>query len=87
MGTFPREILGNEWVVSEQILMFAHRFLSSPHGKHCNSLEGNIYPIENWTFALIGPKPPYYSPDLRRAIKYAKSATVKNGGQQSEAGA
>ena len=22
--------------------MFAHRFLSSPRGKHCNSLEGNI---------------------------------------------
>ena len=23
--------------------MFAHRFLSSPSGKHCNSLEGNIW--------------------------------------------
>ena len=43
--------------------------------------------MENWTVAWIGPKPPYYSPDMRRAIKYAKGANVKNGGQQSEAGA
>ena len=36
------EIL-NEWVASNRILVFAHRFLGSPRGKHCNSLEGNVW--------------------------------------------
>ena len=30
----------NEWVASNRILLFALRFLGSPRGKHCNSLEG-----------------------------------------------
>ena len=36
---------------------------------------------------FISPKAPYYSPDMRSVIKYAKSPNVKNGGQQSETGA
>ena len=32
----------NEWVASNWILVFTHRFLGSPQGKHCNSLEGNV---------------------------------------------
>ena len=31
----------NEWVTSNWILVFTHRFLGSPRGQHCNSLEGN----------------------------------------------
>ena len=31
----------NEWVASNWILVFTHRFLGSPRGQHCNSLEGN----------------------------------------------
>ena len=33
----------NEWVASSRILVFTHRFLESPQGKHCNSLEGNVW--------------------------------------------
>ena len=36
------EIL-NEWVASNRILVFAQRFLGSPRGKHCNSLEGIVW--------------------------------------------
>ena len=32
-----------EWVANNRILVFAHRFLGSPRGKHFNSLEGNVY--------------------------------------------
>ena len=35
--------LHSELVVSNRILVFAQRFLESPRGKHCNSLEGNIW--------------------------------------------
>ena len=33
----------NEWIVSDRILVFAQRFLGSPKGKHCNSLEINVW--------------------------------------------
>ena len=35
--------LHSELVASNRILVFAQRFLESPRGKHCNSLEGNIW--------------------------------------------
>ena len=35
--------LHSELVASNRILVFAERFLESPRGKHCNSLEGNIW--------------------------------------------
>ena len=33
----------NEWVASNRILGFAHRFLGSPRGKYCNPLERNVW--------------------------------------------
>ena len=33
----------NKWVASNRILVFAHRSLGSPQGKHCNSLEENVW--------------------------------------------
>ena len=33
----------NERVASNRILVFSHRFLGSPRGKHRNSLEGNVW--------------------------------------------
>ena len=35
--------LHSELVASNRILVFAQRFLESPRGKQCNSLEGNIW--------------------------------------------
>ena len=35
--------LHNELVASNRILVFAQRFLESQRGKHCNSLEGNLW--------------------------------------------
>ena len=32
-----------EWVASNRILVLAQRFLRSPRGKHCNSLERNLW--------------------------------------------
>ena len=36
----------NEWVVSNQILVFAQRFLGLPWDKHCKLLEGNNYMVK-----------------------------------------
>ena len=42
----------NEWVVSNQILVFAQRFLGLPWDKHCKLLEGNIW----WKVVLRSKK-------------------------------
>ena len=39
----------NEWVASNRILAFAHRFLRSPRGKHSNSLWRNVWRKVVWT--------------------------------------
>ena len=36
-------IYQNEIVASNRILVFTQRFLGSPRGKHCNSLERNLW--------------------------------------------
>ena len=34
--------ISNKWVATNRILTFVYRFLGSPQGKHCNSLERNV---------------------------------------------
>ena len=45
--------LPNELVASNRILVFAQRFLESPRGKHCHSLEGNIWRKVVWPISGV----------------------------------
>lgn len=50
MITKELSVSENEWVVSNRILAFAHRFLGSPRCKQCSSLERNVGQKVVWTF-------------------------------------
>ena len=62
------EIL-NEWVASNRILVFAHRFLGSPRGKHCNSLEGIV-----WRKVV-----PMSKKDFRERLSLFRRSFIRNG--------
>ena len=65
----------NEWVASNRILVFAHRFLGSPRGKHCNSLPLDRHACQmilSWqvahTLPTLGPQM-FFSPCLNSCTR------------------